>query len=168
MATIAIVEPKFSSFTSVGIFQILIFGVSKLDNVNINLHDCIDYMSYPLDKLNEYYQWLTFMLPGFASARSLNLESETIKVTSYLIFMMIRALAICFLLWPNIQVILDCLNIESEMFTIGMSSDPPILIQYDLSIFSHVVGSLYLFKWRELNLLIDDLHITWLFLLFHR
>lgn len=80
VGNIVVVAPKLRNFTSVGIFQI-IFGGSKVDNVNIRLRGCFDGMIYPL--LKEYYQQLTFMLPGFASAKILNLDLETLQVTFY-------------------------------------------------------------------------------------
>ncbi|KAK1353373.1 hypothetical protein POM88_052508 [Heracleum sosnowskyi] len=78
MGNIVVVAPKLINFTAIGIFQI-IFGASKLHNVNIKLPGCI---IGSLDEPKEYYEQLPIMLPGIASAKILNLELETIEALS--------------------------------------------------------------------------------------
>lgn len=86
---IMILSPKICNFTSVGIFSIT-FGLSQLENVYVKLWERTRCKALgPSTKLKQYYRRFLSMFLAFGSAKILRFDLETIKVTLYLIYLMI-------------------------------------------------------------------------------
>ncbi|KAK1385525.1 F-box domain-containing protein [Heracleum sosnowskyi] len=79
-SNITVLAPKIRNFSSVGIFSIT-FGVTKLENVNINLQGSTALDASP-KKLERYYGHVVYMFPGLGNARILTLDLATIEALS--------------------------------------------------------------------------------------
>lgn len=89
---IIVLSPKIVNFSSVGYLPMR-FEVSELENVNIKLRDTTECKSIePTRKMKKYFRQVTRMFPALGSARILNLDLETIQVTSYILLFVISYL----------------------------------------------------------------------------